>query len=58
MKVRVDSELCVGHGRCYEIAPDVFGDDTAGGDDHVLADNHAVADRGPGTDVNRGRKIS
>ena len=30
MKVRVDSELCVGHGRCYEIAPDVFGDDERG----------------------------
>lgn len=30
MKVRVDSELCVGHGRCYEIAPEVFGDDERG----------------------------
>lgn len=30
MKVRVDSEACSGHGRCYEIAPDVFGDDERG----------------------------
>lgn len=30
MKVRVDPERCVGHGRCYEIAPDVFGDDERG----------------------------
>ena len=30
MKVRVDSEACVGHGRCYEIAPEVFGDDDRG----------------------------
>ena len=30
MRVRVDSELCVGHGRCYEIAPTVFGDDERG----------------------------
>ncbi len=30
MKVRVDSEACVGHGRCYEIAPEVFGDDERG----------------------------
>ena len=30
MKVRVDSETCVGHGRCYEIAPEVFGDDERG----------------------------
>ena len=30
MRVRVDEKLCVGHGRCYEIAPDVFGDDERG----------------------------
>ena len=30
MKVRVDSEICVGHGRCYEIAPEVFSDDERG----------------------------
>jgi ferredoxin len=30
VKVRVDSQLCVGHGRCYEIAPEVFGDDERG----------------------------
>ena len=30
MKVRVDSEVCVGHGRCYEIAPEVFSDDERG----------------------------
>ena len=26
---RVDAK-CVGHGRCYELAPDVFGDDERG----------------------------
>ena len=30
VKVRVDGELCVGHGRCYEIAPEIFGDDERG----------------------------
>ena len=30
MKIRVDAALCVGHGRCYEIAPDVFEDDERG----------------------------
>jgi len=30
MKVRVDSDLCVGHGRCYVLAPDVFGADDYG----------------------------
>ncbi len=30
MRVLVDSALCEGHGRCYEIAPEVFGDDERG----------------------------
>jgi len=30
MKVRIDPELCVGHGRCYALAPDVFGADDYG----------------------------
>jgi ferredoxin len=28
--VWVDMERCVGHGRCYELAPDVFGEDERG----------------------------
>ena len=30
MRVRVDPELCVGHGRCYDIAPGVFDEDPRG----------------------------
>ena len=30
VKVRVDVDLCVGHGRCYALAPDVFGADDFG----------------------------
>jgi ferredoxin len=30
MKVVVDADLCVGHGRCYALAPDVFGTDDYG----------------------------
>lgn len=30
MKVRVDADLCVGHGRCYALAPEVFGADEMG----------------------------
>ncbi len=30
VKVRVDPDLCVGHGRCYVLAPDVFGADEFG----------------------------
>ena len=30
MKVRVDPDLCVGHGRCYALAPEVFEPDDFG----------------------------
>jgi len=30
VKVRIDSELCQGHGRCYDLAPGLFGDDDEG----------------------------
>lgn len=29
-RVRVDAAKCVGHGRCYVLAPDVFGEDERG----------------------------
>jgi ferredoxin len=36
VKVRVDPDLCVGHGRCYVLAPDVFGADDFGHCEIVL----------------------
>ncbi len=30
MRVRVDLAVCVGHGRCYVLAPEVFGEDERG----------------------------
>ncbi|MGH3420002.1 MAG: ferredoxin [Streptosporangiaceae bacterium] len=30
VKVQIDSERCQGHGRCYDLAPDLFGDDEEG----------------------------
>ena len=30
MKVQIDSGRCQGHGRCYDLAPDLFGDDDEG----------------------------
>lgn len=30
MRLRVDLEKCVGHGRCYELAPEVFDEDERG----------------------------
>lgn len=39
MKVRVDRAVCVGHGRCYELAPEVFGEDERG---HCLIEREEV----------------
>jgi ferredoxin len=30
VKVSVGKELCVGHGRCYDVAPELFEDDEEG----------------------------
>jgi ferredoxin len=37
MKVRINTDICQGHGRCYDLAPDLFGDDEEGYG-QVLAD--------------------
>jgi ferredoxin len=38
VKVIVDTDLCVGHGRCYALAPDVFGADDFGHAEVLVAD--------------------
>jgi ferredoxin len=30
VRVRLDEAKCTGHGRCYVLGPDVFGEDEAG----------------------------
>ena len=30
MKVQINSERCQGHGRCYDLAPGLFGEDEEG----------------------------
>ncbi len=30
MKLRINSDICQGHGRCYDLAPDLFGEDDEG----------------------------
>ena len=30
MKVQINPERCQGHGRCYDLAPSLFGDDEEG----------------------------
>jgi len=45
MKLHVDPDLCVGHGRCYALAPDVFGPDDYGHCEILVAEPEgALAD--------------
>ena len=37
MKVHVDTDKCVGHGRCYALAPEVFEPDDLG-NGHEIGD--------------------
>jgi ferredoxin len=37
VKLQIDAKVCQGHGRCYDLAPDLFGDDEEGFG-QVLAD--------------------
>jgi ferredoxin len=30
MKLQIDAERCQGHGRCYDLAPALFGEDDEG----------------------------
>jgi ferredoxin len=30
VKLQINPDLCQGHGRCYDLAPDLFGDDEEG----------------------------
>jgi ferredoxin len=30
MRVQIDTGICQGHGRCYDLAPALFGDDEEG----------------------------
>ena len=30
MKVQISPDRCQGHGRCYDLAPELFGDDDEG----------------------------
>ena len=47
MRVQIDSALCQGHGRCYDLAPDLFGEDEDGYSTLTpqTADGHVPAGR-------------
>ena len=38
MRVRIDPDVCTGHGRCYSLAPEVFEPDDYGHGKVILED--------------------
>ncbi|MDQ2649823.1 MAG: ferredoxin [Actinomycetota bacterium] len=38
MKVRIDADLCTGHGRCYSVAPELFEPNDEDGYGQVVGD--------------------
>jgi ferredoxin len=44
VKVQIDPEKCQGHGRCYDLAPALFGDDEEGYG-QVLGDGEVPQDQ-------------
>lgn len=43
MRVHIDHERCQGHGRCYSLVPQLFGEDELG-NGTVLGDGRVPAD--------------
>ncbi|GAA3127741.1 ferredoxin [Planomonospora alba] len=46
MRIRIDPERCQGHGRCYDLSPELFADDDEGYG-QVIGDGAVPADREP-----------
>jgi ferredoxin len=44
VKLQINSQACQGHGRCYDLAPDLFGEDDEGFG-QVLGDGIVPSDR-------------
>jgi ferredoxin len=44
MRVTVDAEVCTGHGRCYALAPEVFGPDDFGHCEILVPDGEVPDD--------------
>ena len=45
MKIRIDTDLCTGHGRCYTVAPELFDADDESGYGLVIGDGAVGPDR-------------
>ena len=63
MKIRIDPERCQGHGRCYDLAPELFGDDEEGygqvlGDGVVPPGDEAAARRAAANSPERAIEVT
>jgi ferredoxin len=45
MRVQIDPALCQGHGRCYDLVPDLFGEDGYATLTQLTADGQVPAGR-------------
>ncbi|WP_369258928.1 ferredoxin [Geodermatophilus amargosae] len=44
MRISIDRSLCQGHGRCYDLAPDLFGADDEGYSALLVPDGRVAAE--------------
>lgn len=45
MRVRIDADLCTGHGRCYAVAPELFEPNDDDGYGQVIGDGTVPDDQ-------------
>jgi ferredoxin len=45
VRISIDPSLCQGHGRCYDLAPDLFGADDEGYATLLVPDGRVPVDR-------------
>lgn len=45
MRVRIDADLCTGHGRCYAVAPELFEPNDDDGYGQVIGDGTVTDDQ-------------
>ena len=57
MRLRIDAEMCTGHGRCYALAPEVFEPDEDGRYLNFTEVPHDVNEMFPQGAVERMRQV-
>jgi ferredoxin len=47
MRIRIDADLCTGHGRCYSLVPELFEPNDDDGYGVVIGDGELTEDQRP-----------